>query len=49
LNSPNELLEHSLCVTFILQKEYPIETGKVINNYLTIFVTTDAYLGNWSK
>jgi hypothetical protein len=33
LNSPNELLDHSFCFTFILQKEYPSETGKVINNY----------------
>jgi hypothetical protein len=23
--------------------------GKVINNYQTIFVTTDAYVGDWSK
>jgi hypothetical protein len=33
LNSSYELLNHSLCFTFILQKEYPSETTKVINNY----------------
>jgi hypothetical protein len=49
LNSFNEFLENSLSFTFLLQKEYPSETRKIIKNNKTIFVTANANLGNGSK
>ena len=49
LGSSNEFLDNSFDFTFILQKEYPSETRKIINNYKTIFVTANAYVGDWSK
>jgi hypothetical protein len=49
LSSSNELLDYSLSLTFILQKEYPSESRKIINNDKTIFVTANAYVCNGSK
>ena len=45
----NEFLDNSLNFTLVMQKEYPSETRIVINNYKTIFVTANAYVGDWSK
>jgi hypothetical protein len=42
LSSSNELLVYSLSLTFLLQKEYPSESRKIINNDRTVFVTTNA-------
>jgi hypothetical protein len=33
LKSSNEFFDHSLCFTFIMQKEYLSELGKFIYNY----------------
>jgi hypothetical protein len=49
LSCCNEFLNYSLSFTFILQKEYPSELRKIINNDKTIFVTANANIGNWSK
>ena len=49
LGSSYEFLDYPLSFTFILQKENPSEAGKIINNYKTIFVTANAYVGDWSK
>jgi hypothetical protein len=49
LSSTNELPDYSLCLTFILQKEYLSESKKNINNDKTIFVTANAYVCNRSK
>ena len=49
LSSSNEFLDNFLNFTLVMQKEYPSETRKIINNYKTIFVTANAYVGNWSK
>jgi hypothetical protein len=49
LISSNEFLDNSLSFTFILQKEYPSEMRKIINNDKTIFVTANANVGNGSK
>jgi hypothetical protein len=48
-SSSNEFLDNSLSFTFILQKEYPIETRKIVDNEKTIFVTVNANVGNGSK
>jgi hypothetical protein len=44
-----ELLEHLLSFTLILQKEHPSGMRIVINNDKTIFVTTDAYVSDRTK
>jgi hypothetical protein len=44
-----ELLEHLLRFTLVMQKEYPSKTRIVINNYKTIFVTVNAYVGDRIK
>jgi len=49
LGSSYEFLDDPLSFTLILQKENPSEAGKIINNYKTIFVTANAYVGDWSK
>jgi len=46
LSSSNEFLDNSLNFAFVMQKEYPSETRKIINNYKTIFVTANANVGN---
>jgi hypothetical protein len=46
LSHLEELLEHLLCFTIVMQKEYPSETGIVINNYKTIFITVNANVGD---
>jgi hypothetical protein len=49
LSSLQELLEHLWCFTLVMQKEYPSETRIVINSYKTIFVTTNANVGDKTK
>jgi len=49
LSSSYEFLDYPLSFTLILQKEHPSEAGKIINNYKTIFITANAYVGNGSK
>jgi hypothetical protein len=49
LGSSCKLLEDALDFTLITQKEYPSETRIAINNYKTIFVTTNAYVSDGSK
>jgi hypothetical protein len=49
LSYSNEFLDNSLSFTFILQKEYPSETRKIINNDKTVFVTANANIENGSK
>ena len=49
LSSSNEFLDNSLYFALVMHKEQPSETRKIINNYKTIFVTANAYVGNWSK
>ena len=49
LSSSNEFLDNFLNFTHVMQKEYPSETRIIINNYKTIFVTANAYVGDWSK
>jgi hypothetical protein len=49
LSSLQELLEHLLCFTLVMQKEYPSETLIVINNYKTIFVSINANVGDRTK
>jgi hypothetical protein len=49
LSSLQELLKHLLCLTFVIQKEYSSETRIIINNYETIFVTTNANVGDRIK
>ena len=41
-----KLLEYAMYFTLVTQKEYPSETRIIINNYETIFVTTNAYICN---
>jgi hypothetical protein len=49
LCSSQELLEHILCLTNILQKEHPSKTTIIINNDKTIFITVDAYVADRTK
>ena len=49
LSSSDEFLDNSLNFTLVMQKEYPSETRKIMNSYKTIFVTANAYVGDWSK
>ena len=49
LISSNEFLDNSLNFTLVMQKEYPSEMKIIINNYKIIFVTANAYVGDWSK
>ena len=49
LSSFNEFLDNFLNFTLVTQKEYLSETRIIINNYKTIFVTANAYVGDWSK
>ena len=49
LGSSCKLLEDTLDFTLFTQKEYPSETRIIINNYKTIFVTTNAYISDGSK
>ena len=49
LGSFCKLLEDAMYFTLVTQKEYPSETRIIINNYKTIFVTTNAYISDGSK
>ena len=49
LGSSCKLLEDTLHFTLIMQKEYLSEMRIIINNYETIFVTTNAYVSDRSK
>jgi hypothetical protein len=49
LGSSSKFLESFLYLSLIMQKEYPSETRIVINNYKTIFVTSNAYISDRSK
>ena len=49
LSSSNEIFDNSLYFAFIMHKEYPSETRKIINNNKTIFVTANAYVGDWPE
>ena len=49
LGSSCKLLEDALHFTLIMQKEYLSEMRIIINNYETIFVTTNAYVSDGSK
>jgi len=49
LSSSCKLLEDSLGVTFISHEEHPSEAIKIINNYKTIFVTSNAYVSIGSE
>jgi hypothetical protein len=49
LSSFQEFLEHLLCFTLVIQKEYLSEMRIVINNYKTIFVTANANVGDRTK
>jgi len=46
LGSFCKFLEGLLYYTFVMQKEYPSETGIIINNDKTIFDTTNAYISH---
>ena len=49
LSSSNEFLDNSLYFALVMHKEYPSETRKIINNNKTIFVTTNANVGDWPE
>ena len=49
LCSPNKGLYLFLYLTLIKDKEYPSETGIIINNNRSIFITPDTRKGNRSK
>jgi hypothetical protein len=49
LSPLQKLLEHLLCFTLFMQKEYPSEMLMVINNYKTIFVPDNANVGHGTK
>jgi len=46
LGSFCKFLESFLYHTFVMQKEYPSETRRIIDNDKAIFVTTNAYVGH---
>ena len=46
---PHKYLDFLLYLGLIINKEHPSETGIIINNNKTVFVTSDAQLGDRSK